>query len=294
MTVDLSSSFCLLFSKWSLFEHGFSGDNKHFTLLIFAVCRAMKVSCETFKLEKKENGKRNRIVGVKVAKKEEMDSIVEIEQLIDHTLLKPQALDSDIEQLCQEAKQYGFKSVCINPFYVELAVALLKKTKVVVCTVIDFPLGANGLKTKLFATEQALSAGAKELDMVLNIGALKDEKYGVVAEEIRLIVQKAMQAQALVKVILETCCLTEREKIKACLLAKEEGAAFVKTSTGFAAAGATVEDIKLMRKTVGLEMGVKAAGGIRNLDMVRKMIAAGANRIGTSAGVSIMQDLRIG
>lgn len=217
---------------------------------------------------------------------------MEIQALLDHTLLSPEAKEADIERLCNEAKQYGFKSVCVNPFYVPLAAALLQKTEVKICTVIGFPLGAGNSAIKAFEAENVLSLGADELDMVINIGALKNGDDKTVASEIRAVVDVAREKQALVKVILETCYLSEREKIKACLLAKEEGADFVKTSTGFGSAGATLENVRLMRKTVGLDMGVKASGGIKTLNGVRKLIAAGATRIGTSSGVHIMQELK--
>jgi len=216
---------------------------------------------------------------------------MEIAKIIDHTLLKPQATKADIQKLCAEAKEYGFASVCVNPYHVLWAASLLQDSSVKVCTVIGFPLGASNRRTKIFEAEKALLEGAQELDMVINLGALKENNYSLVANEIRGIV-KATEGKALVKVIIETCYLTTEEKTRVCLLAKEEGADFVKTSTGFGSGGAVVEDVQLMRQIVGPQMGVKASGGIRRLAEAKAMIAAGANRLGTSAGVNILRELK--
>lgn len=207
---------------------------------------------------------------------------------IDHTILKATATKKDVFKLCAEANTYHFKSVCINPCYVSFAKELLKGSDVLICTVIGFPLGANTSSVKAYETTEAIANGADEVDMVINIGALKAQEYDVVLEDIKAVVKAA--DGVLVKVILETCYLTNEEIIKASLLAKEAGADFVKTSTGFGTEGATVEAVKLMRETVGPDMGVKASGGIRTKDDMEKMINAGANRIGCSAGVKIMEE----
>ncbi len=212
-----------------------------------------------------------------------------IARMIDHTLLKPDATPDQIAQLCYEARKYGFASVCVNPIHVKLCAELLKNTPVKVCTVIGFPLGATAPDVKAFEAQKALDDGATEIDMVINIGALKANDYELVAQDIRGVVQVAHARGALVKVILETALLTREEKIAACLLAKEAGADFVKTSTGFGGGGATVEDVALMRKVVGPEMGVKASGGVRTFEDAQKMVEAGATRIGASAGVKIVQ-----
>lgn len=209
-------------------------------------------------------------------------------KMIDHTLLKNQATRKEIKKLCEEAIEYGFASVCVNPYHVFGAASLLQGSRVKVCTVIGFPLGANKRAIKAAEAEKAILDGAEELDLVINLGALKEGNYSLVAEDIRGVVATAHQ-RALVKVIIETCCLTLEEKVKACLLAREEGADFVKTSTGFGSAGANIEDVRLMRKTVGPKMGVKASGGIRSLATAQEMIAAGANRLGTSSGVAIIK-----
>jgi deoxyribose-phosphate aldolase len=209
--------------------------------------------------------------------------------MIDHTLLKPDATADQIAQLCFEAKKFNFASVCINPSHVKLCSDLLKGSSVKVCTVIGFPLGATSTEVKRFETQNALQNGASEIDMVINIGALKARDLELVARDIRAVVKTAHDAGAIVKVIIEAVLLTDEEKTIACLLSKEAGADFVKTSTGFASGGATVEDITLMRKAVGPEMGVKAAGGIRTREDVEKMVKAGATRIGASAGVKIIQ-----
>ncbi len=210
-------------------------------------------------------------------------------KMIDHTLLKPDATQDEIAQLCFEAKKYGFASVCINPTWVELCATLLKGTAVKVCTVIGFPLGATAPEVKAFETVNALDHGATEIDMVINIGALKAGDLALVARDIRGVVTAAHARDAIVKVIIEAILLTDEEKTTACLLSKEAGADFVKTSTGFASGGATVHDVELMRRAVGPEMGVKAAGGVRTLEDAENMIRAGATRIGASAGVKIIQ-----
>lgn len=205
---------------------------------------------------------------------------------IDHTLLKSDATIEDIYLLCKEAKEYHFMSVCINPCYVPFAKSYLEDSDVKVCTVIGFPLGNNLTITKVEETQQAIRLGADEIDMVINIGMLKARNLDYVKEEISLIRQASLGH--ILKVIIETCLLTEEEKVLACQIAKEAGADFVKTSTGFSKSGATVEDVRLMRSVVGEEMGVKAAGGIRSHEDLVKMIEAGANRIGTSSGTKII------
>jgi deoxyribose-phosphate aldolase len=209
---------------------------------------------------------------------------------IDHTLLKPEATAAQVKVLCQEALEYRFASVCINPAYVPLASGLLAKSPVAVCTVAGFPLGAALPEYKVFETLAGINAGAREIDMVINLGALKGEAYGLVLNEIAAVVQTAHNQGALVKVILEMALLTRLEKIVGCLLCKAAGADFVKTSTGFGPGGATVEDVALMRRVVGAEMGVKAAGGVRTLADAQAMIRAGANRLGASAGVTIVHE----
>ena len=209
--------------------------------------------------------------------------------LIDHTLLKPDATVEKITQLCAEAREYSFASVCINPTNVSLCASLLKGSKVKVCTVIGFPLGANTTAVKVFEAETAIRDGAAEVDMVINIGALKSGNTQLVTQDIRAVVAAAHGAGAIVKVIIETALLSDDEKVKACLAAKEAGADFVKTSTGFSGGGANVHDIELMRRTVGPVMGVKASGGIHSLEEARALVAAGATRIGASAGVAIVQ-----
>jgi deoxyribose-phosphate aldolase len=209
--------------------------------------------------------------------------------MIDHTLLKPDATRDQIAQLCYEARKYKFASVCINPSHVPLCADLLRGTTVKVCTVIGFPLGATSPDVKVFESQNALKNGATELDMVINIGALKARDLEMVAGDIRGVVKTGHAANALVKVIIETSLITDEEKVIACLLAKEVGADYVKTSTGFSGGGATVEDITLMRQTVGPGMGVKASGGVRTLEDAEKMVKAGATRIGASAGVKIIQ-----
>ena len=211
-----------------------------------------------------------------------------IARMIDHTLLKPEADEDQIRQLCREAADYCFASVCINPVWVELSAALLRRTGVKVCTVIGFPLGADTTETKAYETRDAIGKGAQEVDMVIDIGLLKSRKYREVKEDIAAVV-RASRYNVVVKVILETCLLTDDEKIKACELAVEAGADFVKTSTGFSTGGATVEDIRLMRSVVGPEKGVKASGGVRSFEDASEMIKAGATRIGASAGLKIVK-----
>ncbi|MGY4796558.1 deoxyribose-phosphate aldolase [Lysinibacillus sp. FSL K6-0057] len=211
-------------------------------------------------------------------------------RMIDHTLLKAEATKEQIEKLCAEAKQFNFASVCVNPTWVKRSSELLQGTEVVVCTVIGFPLGANTPAVKAFEAKDAIANGAKEVDMVINIGALKDKNDELVQADIAAVVEAA-KGSALVKVIIEACLLTDEEKVKACELAVAAGADYVKTSTGFSTGGATAEDIALMRKTVGPELGVKASGGVRSLEDMKKMVEAGATRIGASSGVAIMNGL---
>jgi len=208
---------------------------------------------------------------------------------IDHTLLKPDATPDQIAQLCYEARRYEFASVCVNPSHVSLCAKLLRGSPVKVCSVIGFPLGASSPKVKAFETETALRDGATEIDMVINIGALKAKDLELVARDINGVVRMAHAAGALVKVIIETALLTDDEKVTACLLSKEAGADFVKTSTGFSGGGATVDDVALMRRVIGPEMGVKASGGVKTYEDARTMVEAGATRIGASAGVKIVQ-----
>ncbi|MEQ6049461.1 deoxyribose-phosphate aldolase [Lysinibacillus capsici] len=211
-------------------------------------------------------------------------------RMIDHTLLKAEATKEQIEKLCAEAKQFNFASVCVNPTWVKRSSELLQGTDVLVCTVIGFPLGANTPAVKAFEAKDAIANGAKEVDMVINIGELKDKNYDLVQADIAAVVEAAKDS-ALVKVIIESCLLTDEEKVKACELAVAAGADYVKTSTGFSTGGATAEDIALMRKTVGPELGVKASGGVRSLEDMKKMVEAGATRIGASSGVAIMNGL---
>lgn len=216
----------------------------------------------------------------------------DIAKYIDHTLLKPDATPADIEKLCREARQYGFAAVCVNPPFVKQCAQLLRGSGVAVACVVGFPLGAHTTATKVFETQQAIVDGATEIDMVMNIGALKAKKDDYVRDDIRAVVDAAHRAGALVKVIIEAALLTDEEKVRASRLAKEAGADFVKTSTGFGPGGATVHDVALLRQAVGPEMGVKAAGGIRTFPQAQEMIAAGATRIGASAGVRIVQEAR--
>ena len=210
----------------------------------------------------------------------------ELSKYIDHTLLKADAKDDEVIKLCKEAKEYGFFSVCINPSFIELAKKELEKSDVKVCTVIGFPLGATTTETKEFETKDAINKGAHEIDMVINISRLKAKDYEYTLKDIKAVVNAAKD-KALVKVIIETCLLTDEEKVKACEIAKEAGADFVKTSTGFSTGGATKEDIALMRKTVGETMGVKASGGVRTYEDAALMIENGASRIGASSSIAI-------
>ncbi|HEX6728547.1 MAG TPA: deoxyribose-phosphate aldolase [Pyrinomonadaceae bacterium] len=210
--------------------------------------------------------------------------------LVDHTLLKPEATDEDIKKLCQEAAAYRFASVCVNPTWVRVAACNLKGTGVPVCTVIGFPLGATVPDVKAYEARRAILDGAKEVDMVINVGALKSGDDCLVEYDIRSVVQVAHEYDVTCKVIIETALLTDDEKIRACMAAKKAGADFVKTSTGFSKGGATVADVALMRRTVGTELGVKASGGVKGLEDARKMVEAGATRIGASVGVKIAQE----
>lgn len=211
---------------------------------------------------------------------------MEYNKFIDNTVLKADATKEDIERLCLESKKYDFKSVCINPSFIKYAKELLKGSDVLVCTVIGFPLGSMTTEAKVFEAKNAVEIGADEVDMVINISALKDGENDYVKNEIASI-KKAVGDKTL-KVIIECCLLTDEEKVRVCKLAKEAGADFVKTSTGFSKRGAKVEDIKLMRETVGPEMGVKAAGGVRTHEDMLEMIKNGATRIGTSSGAKLM------
>ena len=212
---------------------------------------------------------------------------MKLNKYIDHTLLKPDASQEQIATLIEEAKKYDFASVCVNPTWVNFATQALKATDVKVCTVIGFPLGANTPELKAFETSDAIQNGANEIDMVINIGALKSRNFDLVERDIRAVVEAAKGT--LVKVIIETCLLTDDEKVKACQIAQKAGADFVKTSTGFSTGGATVADVALMRKTVGPNMGVKASGGARSYEDALAFIKAGATRIGASSGVAIME-----
>jgi deoxyribose-phosphate aldolase len=214
---------------------------------------------------------------------------ISLARMIDHTLLKPDATPEQVAQLCFEARKHSFASVCINPAWVELSAKLLDGSPVKVCTVIGFPLGATAAEVKVFETQNAITHGASEIDMVINIGALKARDLELVARDIRGVVVASHERKAIVKVIIEAALLTDEEKTIACLLSKEAGADFVKTSTGFASGGATVHDIELMRRAVGPNLGVKAAGGVRTYEDAESMIKAGATRIGASAGVKIIQ-----
>ncbi|RLC90973.1 MAG: deoxyribose-phosphate aldolase [Chloroflexi bacterium] len=213
----------------------------------------------------------------------------EIARFIDHTLLKPEATPAQIERLCDEARRYGFAAVCVNPVYVRLAAERLQGAEVAVCSVVGFPLGATTTAAKVYEARQALADGASELDMVIHVGALKAGDYERAQEDIAAVADVCHKGGALLKVIIETALLDDAEKVTACRLAQAAGADFVKTSTGFAGGGATAEDVRLMRQTVGPRMGVKAAGGIRSYADALAMIEAGANRIGASAGVRIVE-----
>lgn len=212
-----------------------------------------------------------------------------IAALIDHTLLKAEATEQQVIELCAEARQYDFASVCVNPSFVATAAKELEGATSLVCTVIGFPLGASTSATKAFETKDAIANGAGEIDMVMNIGAMKAQQYDVVLNDMKAVREAA--GKTTVKVILETCLLTDLEKEKACELAVEANLDFVKTSTGFSTGGATVEDVALMRRVVGPKVGVKASGGVRSLEDLENMVKAGANRIGASSGVKIMNGL---
>lgn len=214
--------------------------------------------------------------------------MMDISKAIDHTLLKPDASKAGIRKLCKEAALYGFKAVCVNPSHVVLCKELLKGTDVKVATVVGFPLGANTTETKVFETKDSVLKGADEIDMVINIGAIKEGDYKLVEDDIKAVVD-ACRGQAIVKVIIETCLLTDDEKRKACELSMSAGAHFVKTSTGFSTGGATVEDVALMKSVVGDNLEVKASGGVRDRETAIKMIEAGATRIGTSSGIKIIE-----
>jgi deoxyribose-phosphate aldolase len=216
----------------------------------------------------------------------------DIAALIDHTLLKPEATGQNIRQLCTEAVEYGFAAVCVNPANVAEAAELLRASPVRVSTVVAFPLGATLPEVKIYETEEAMKLGAREIDMVINIGALKSLEDQAVEADVRGVVEAAHRGGAICKVILECALLSREEKMRGAQAAKNAGADFVKTSTGFGPGGATADDVRLLRSVVGQGMGVKAAGGIRSLDDLRKMVEAGANRIGTSAGVKILEQAR--
>lgn len=210
--------------------------------------------------------------------------------LIDHTLLKPEASEADIKKLCEEAAQFGFASVCVNPSWVKKAAEFLRGTGVPVCTVIGFPLGATLSDVKAYEARRAIFNGAREVDMVINVGALKSGDDCTVEDDIRAVADAAHENGVLCKVIIETALLTDEEKVRACLASKNAGADFVKTSTGFAKGGATVHDVSLMRQTVGSALGVKASGGVKGIEDARAMFEAGATRIGASVGVKIAQE----
>jgi deoxyribose-phosphate aldolase len=217
--------------------------------------------------------------------------INKIAKMIDHTELKSSSGQKKIKNLCEEAKMFGFVSVCINPHYVKFAYEQLKDSDVLVCSVIGFPLGMSTSRLKALEAEQAVTDGAKEIDMVINVGAVRDKKYDFVKDDIKQVVEASSPSH--VKVILETCYLTDDEIVKACQLAVEVGAHFVKTSTGFGAFGAFPHHVKLMRETVGPDIGVKAAGGVSNFKDAIRLINAGANRLGTSAGVMILEGAKL-
>jgi deoxyribose-phosphate aldolase len=213
----------------------------------------------------------------------------EISQMIDHTLLKPDASQDQIAQLCYEARKYRFAAVCVNPTHVKLCSQLLQGTPVHVCTVVGFPLGATPPEVKAYETQQAIDDGATEVDMVINVGALKSKDYALVERDIATVARTCHTGGAILKVIIEAALLSDEEKVIACQLAKVAGSDYVKTSTGFGPGGATVQDVALMRSAVGPEMGVKAAGGIGSYQDAQEMVAAGATRIGASAGIKILQ-----
>ena len=227
-------------------------------------------------------------IGLDVATPPTSDAIA---RLIDHTVLKPQATEADIVRICREAVEYGFASVCVNPYYVPLVADMVRGSSVLTCTVVGFPLGANMPETKAFETQRAVQDGAQEIDMVINVGALKSARFDWVRHDIQQVVEASHRGGAIVKVIFETALLTDEEKIIACEISRDAGAEYVKTSTGFGPGGATTDDVALMRRVVGKKMGVKASGGIGDRQAVAQMIAAGATRIGASAGVKITQGL---
>jgi deoxyribose-phosphate aldolase len=212
--------------------------------------------------------------------------------MIDHTLLKPDATRAEIETLCREAKEFGFASVCVNPTWVATCARVVRGSSVAVCSVVGFPLGATTADTKQYETRRAIFDGAREIDMVINVGALKSGDLHLVENDIRAVTSACRESNVLSKVIIETALLTNDEKVMACTLAKAAAADFVKTSTGFGPGGATAEDVALMRRVVGDDMGIKASGGVRTLEGVNAMVAAGATRIGASAGVRIVQQSR--
>jgi deoxyribose-phosphate aldolase len=221
----------------------------------------------------------------------EATSRASVAALIDHTLLRPEATAPEIRNVCAEARQYGFAAVCVNPYWVPLAVVEIGGSQVKACTVIGFPLGANATSIKVAETMEAVRAGAREIDMVLNVGELRGGNGDGVLRDIRAVVEAAHDGGAIVKVILETALLTDEQKIAACGLAKQAGAEFVKTSTGFGPGGATAKDVALLRRSVSSGMGVKASGGIRTLADLQKMVAAGATRIGSSNSVKIIEEM---
>ena len=208
-------------------------------------------------------------------------------KLFDHTILKADATRKNVKRVCDEAMAYSFCSVCVNSYYVPYVANLLHGSDVKICSVVGFPLGAMSTRAKALEAKIAVMDGADEIDMVINVGALKDRDYSVVLEDIKAV--KEACGEHILKVIIETCLLTDDEKVKACELAKEAGADFVKTSTGFSSAGAKVEDVRLMRETVGSDMGVKASGGIHDKEFAKELVDAGANRLGTSATIEIVE-----
>ena len=213
-------------------------------------------------------------------------------RLIDHTLLRPEASEQAMEALCREAVEHRFAAVCVNPAWVALAARLLARSEVVVCSVVGFPLGATTTAVKVFETRRAIASGAREIDVVINLGELKSSRPEAVGRDIAAVASACREGRTLCKAIIETGLLTDEEKAKASTLAKAAGAAFVKTSTGYGPGGATAADVALIRGAVGPEMGIKASGGIRDLESVQRMVAAGATRIGTSAAVAIMREAR--
>ncbi len=215
----------------------------------------------------------------------------EIAALIDHTILKPEATKTDIETLCQQALEFQFASVCVNPAWVGLVHSIVRNSNVKTCSVVGFPLGANRTSTKVYETQCALEEGANEIDMVINVGALRSGDSKLVGGEIEHLAKVSHLSGAILKVILETCLLTDEQKVEVCKLSKDAGADFVKTSTGFSTGGATESDVALMRATVGERIGVKASGGVRTLEALLKMVKAGATRIGTSSGVQIVSGI---